>query len=97
MQKYKVIVTDNETGEILLQKEGNAVITSVTGRKDTSSFNVANSNVFDICSNIKGAIKSINEIYKGHPEIKKLVELMDTMEKNGILNVVAYKEEKVGL
>ena len=82
MNKFKITITDLETGNVEIDEETNCIIGAVRTNdgKGTRRIGVVNCNAFDMTCAIAGAREVIAELFANHPEIEHFVTSYEHME-----------------
>ncbi len=86
MDKFKITITNLETGNVEVDEETNCIIGAVItdGGKGTRRIRMTECGAFSLTCVIAGARKIIAELFAKHPELERLVtiyELEKTLNK----------------
>ena len=80
-KKWHVVITDNETGEVVEDAQSNAIIGAVEKNESVACIGVANCNGKDLLRTLISAKKAIKNISDKMPkEIMLLAELFEEFE-----------------
>lgn len=82
MDKFKITITNLETGNVEVDEETNCIIGAVIANdgKETRRIGMVNCNAFDMTCAIAGARKIIDELFAEHPKIEHFVTSYEHME-----------------
>ena len=77
MNRFKITITDLETGNVEVDEETNCIIGAVNtdGRGKTRRIGMVNCNALGLVCTIAGARKIIAELFAKYPEAKRLEKL----------------------
>ena len=80
---YKITITNNETGEILVNKENAvAIVGAITDDGEiTREIGFVNCNALNLAGAVIGAESVISQIKRESPELEVLLQLKEIMEK----------------
>lgn len=91
--RYRVVITDTETGNVKLDECYNVIIAGLNGNEKTSQFSTTSATVVDICLGIVAAESAIEQtkaclVSKGISEKKldfavKAAEIFLSQERDG--------------
>lgn len=74
---YHVVITDNETGEVLYDENTNVFLGGVSTNDGSCEVVCVKGNVLDIASATIAAKNSVDECIKRHPEIALLASILE--------------------
>ena len=79
---YKITITNNETGEILMDNENAvAIVGAITDEEKTMEIGFINCNALNLAGAVIGAESVISQIKRESPEVEVLLQLKEIMEK----------------
>ena len=84
MEKYKVVVYNNETGEVMQEAEGNCFLGAVTSKGGSSAvFSVMETNAVGVAFTTTALERLIKQKLKENKAVAALHEIMVTLKKPG--------------
>ncbi len=69
--KYHVVITNNETGEVLSDTKANAILASIHTEETTDVLSVAHCNGFALAETVAGLMNALEDVKKEHPKLYK--------------------------
>lgn len=82
MEKYNLIIKDNETGEIKIDKNVNAIIAGLSDGETSNALSITACNGFDLCTTLYRTEEAINETLSVNPVVKPVYELYKAFIKS---------------
>lgn len=89
MKSFEIIIKDNETNEVLIQEEANAIIGAFSTEDGSASFTNIRCSILEIAATCDGVNKALEFVYKEKPMAKVLNTLnkeMGNIVKEGEIN-----------
>lgn len=84
-KSFKIIIIDNETGDILVNyPEAKAIIGAISADGGTHSIGYTACNSITLAQNIGGCQKVIASFIEEHPELNFIAQMLAQMEEAGI-------------
>ena len=79
MNRFKITITDLETGNVEVQEETNCIIGAVItdDGKKARCLGITECNAFKLAHAIAGAREAIAELFAEHPELEQLVTIYE--------------------
>lgn len=72
---YHLTITDNETGEVMLDTDSYAIIGSVGVENGASSVGFTNCDIYELAVAVQAAEGAVAEVKRGEPKLRMLVRL----------------------
>ena len=80
-RKLHVVITDNESGEVMLDKQSDGIIAAIEHEKGAAAFASVNLNGFEMIKLISVACGTVNEVLENCPELQNLCEAVLKLPK----------------
>ena len=77
--KFRITITDNETGETLYDTDAKAIIAAVNEGPKTASLGMFDCDPFGVADTLNGAETALQTIYTDHPELRAVAALFKVM------------------
>lgn len=82
MEKYNLIIKNNETGEIVFDKNINAIIAGISDKETTAALSIKACNGFDLCEALYKTEEAIDKTFSANPVVKPAYELYKAFKKS---------------
>ncbi len=80
--KFHITIKDNETGEIIHDKDTNAIIGAINGAENsTAVIGITSCNTIELLATMRGALQSVKEIRESNPKISLMEDLISMCKK----------------
>ena len=82
--RYNIVITDNETGEVLKEANADAIVASIHAKEATDVLEVTHCNGRAFAEMTAGLMGALKEIKKAHPLIYRLAKKFNKTGKKEI-------------